>query len=169
MNDAVAVAVDLTPAQAAELLHAELSQASEALHAGELDAAFDGYVRALGLALQLGPAPTEQALTAVLQAGRTLVQRQQAMGLSTLGPAVVDLVNQVRRAGVLPHTAVMDAWATVSADVGSLIGQVGLALVLPHDHRAGMARSARARAATLDDATGALFDLAGWLEDTLAE
>jgi hypothetical protein len=167
MSDAVTV--DLTPAQAAELLHVELNQASETLHAGKLDAAFDGYVRALGLALQLGPAPTEQALTAILQAGRTLVQRQQAKGLSTLGPAVVDLVNQVRRADVLPHTAVMAAWATISADLGSLIGQAGLAQELPHDHRAGMARSARARAMALDDATGALFDLAGWLEDILTE
>lgn len=160
--------VDLTVGQAATLVGRELTRAGEALGKDKLEPALDSYVRALGLALQLGPAPTEQVLIAVLQAASSLAPQQTRRSLSELGPALVGLVGQVREAGALPPTAVMEAWATVSADLGSLIGQVGLALDIAPDHREGMLDNVRARAAALDSATGALFDLAGWLEGIVA-
>jgi hypothetical protein len=58
----------------------------------------------------------------------------------------------------------MEAWAMVAADVGALIGQVGLALMIAPDHRAEMMQNARTRAALLDEATGNLFALASWLD-----
>jgi hypothetical protein len=160
-----ATAVDLTPAEAAELLHHELSRASQSLQARDLDEGFDAYVRALGLALQLGPVPTGEALAAILLDTQRLVRSGQEEGLSALGPAVVDLVARVREAGALPRTAAMDAWAALSSSIGTLIGQLGLALEIPADHRADMVENLRVRAVALDDATGGLFDLAVWVEE----
>lgn len=156
--------IDLAPTEAARRIQSELEQASDALHVDDLGTALDGYVRALGLALQLGPALIERVLVAVLDAAQELAGWKHAEGLSALGPALVDLVAQVRRAGALPPTSVMDAWATVASDLGALIGQVGLALAITPDHREEMMENARARAALLDDATGKLFALTRWLD-----
>jgi hypothetical protein len=156
--------IELTPAEATAQVHQELSRASRRLQTGELEPALDAYTRALGLALQLGPAPTEKVLLATLDAAHGLARGQDADGLSALGPALVNLVAQVRDAGALPPTAVMDAWASVAADVGALIGQVGLALAIGPDHRRGMMNNARLRAALLDDATGGLFTLTSWID-----
>jgi hypothetical protein len=166
--------IDLTPAQAAEHIQAELACAGQALalegpasgplDAQDLDTALDAYVRALGLALQLGPAPAEEVLQAVVHAAQLLGQRGDAAALSALGPALVDLVAQVRTAGALPPTAIMEAWATVAADLGTLVGQVGLALALPPERQTGMMDKARARAVLLDDATRALFSLTPWID-----
>jgi len=156
--------LDLTPVEAASFLRRQLAQAAEALQHGDPDAALDGYLPALGLALQLGPEPVEQALLAILQAAQWLAQQGNDQALSTLGPAVVHMVAQVHDAGVLPATAVMDAWATVAADVGPLIGQVGLALALPPERRSAMLQNARIRARLLDDATGHHFALTTWLD-----
>jgi hypothetical protein len=168
-------AVDLNTAEAADLLHSELTQAEDSLRAQDLDAAVDNYVRALGLALQLGPAPTEQALVAILGTARELAGQHHAVGrpsasaaLSALGPALVGLVAQVCDAGVLPATSVMEAWAIISSEIGALIGQLGLALALPADHRTGMLDNARTRAALLDGATNGIFTLTAWLEEIQA-
>jgi hypothetical protein len=155
--------VDLTPPEAAAWIDEELAQAHQDLAGGDVDAALDSHVRALGLALQLGPAPTEQVLVAVLETARTLALDGNTRGLSALGPTLVKLVDQVRAAGVLPPTAVMEAWAAVSAEIGALIGQIGLALSLPPDRRSGMLDNARVRAAHLDDATRHLLGLGPWL------
>jgi hypothetical protein len=157
--------VNVTPVEAADLLRAELILASEALHSQNLDTASDHYVRALGLGLQLGPAPTEQALTVILQTAQKLAQWQDARGLSLLGPALIDLVAQVQEAGALPPTMIMEAWATIAADLGTLIGQIGLALTIPSDHRKAMLENARTRAVLLDDATGNLFALTAWVDE----
>jgi hypothetical protein len=156
--------VQVTAVGAADLIRTEVTRADEALAANDLDIALDAYVRALGLALQLGPAPTEQVLVAILQAAHTVGLQQDADSLSALGPAVVGLVAQVRTASALPPTAVMEAWATLASDLGALIGQVGLALSIPHDRRAGMMDNARARASLLDDATDGRFALAAWVD-----
>jgi hypothetical protein len=156
--------VDLTPVEAASLIQGDLARAHEALQLARLDSALDGYTRALGLALQLGPAPTEQVLIAALDAARQLARQQDADGLSSLGPALVDLVAQVRVAGVLPPTTIMEAWATVASDLGMLIGQVGLALAMPSNHGQAMLANARRRALLLEDATGNLFALTAWLD-----
>jgi hypothetical protein len=157
-------AVDLTPPEASAWIGSELAQASGALCAGDLDAALDGYIRALGLALQLGPAPTEQVLLAVLETANDLAHQQDASSLSALGPALVDLVDQVREAAVLPPTAIMGAWAAVAADLGALLGQLGLALSLPPDRRNNLLDTVWASAALLDDATDRLFSLTTWLD-----
>jgi hypothetical protein len=157
--------VEVTLDGAGSLLYEELEQAATALKSARFDAALDGYVAALGLALQLGPAATEKILHVTLAAGRELAKEGEADSLATLGPAMVTLVDQVRQAGVLPASPVMDAWATVAADLGALVGQIGLALTIPPRHRAAMLDTARARAALLDDATANLFALAAWLDD----
>jgi hypothetical protein len=157
--------IELTPVQASDWIQVELSLAAEALDSGNLDSALDAYVRALGLALQLGPAPTERALDAVLQSARTLARREDAAGLSALGPAMVGLTRQAREAGALPVTSVMEAWADVVDGLGALIGQVGLVVALPQDRRPGMLVSALDHARLLDDATGGLFGLAEWFEE----
>jgi hypothetical protein len=164
---------------AAGQLASELAQAAEAIAAatragpgvqaervtaGSTGAALDHYVRGLGLALQLGPAPAEQATRAILQGADSLARYQAVTALSALGPAMVDLVGQVRDAGALPSTPVMEAWAIVAGDIGALIGQVGLALSIEPSHRTGILANARAHAILLDDATGGLFDLRGWLD-----
>lgn len=159
-------AVELTPVEAAGLIDEGLAEAGRALRSHDLEAALDSYVRAMGLALQLGPAPSEQVLAAILQAARRLTRRQDTDGLSALGPALVELVTQVREAAALPRTAVMETWASFTSDLGALIGQLGLALAIPPDQRAGMMDHARTRAALLDDATDSHFALSAWLDET---
>jgi hypothetical protein len=156
--------VEATPTEAALIVHQELAEAAGALHAGHLDRALDGYIRALGLALQLGPAPAQEALTSILQAAHRLARQQDAKALSTLGPALIELVDQVGDADALPATPVMEAWSSVASDIGTLIGQVGLALTTPPHHRVGMLAAARSRATLLDTATNGLFDLTDWLD-----
>ena len=158
------VSIDLTPAEASEQIHKELEEASNAVEARDLDAALDGYVHALGLALQLGPALTEKVLSAALDAAKRWADQPDPRGLSALGPALVDLVRQVRRAGALPPTPIMDAWATVASDLGALIGQVGLALTIAPDSRSGLLENARTHALLLDEATGHLFALTLWID-----
>ena len=99
-------AIDLTPTEATARVHQSLDRASERLRIGDLEPALGAYARALGLALQLGPAPTEKVLLATLDAAHRLARRQNAEGLSALGPTLVGLVSQVRDTGALPPTAV---------------------------------------------------------------
>jgi hypothetical protein len=156
--------VELDASQAATLLHRTLLSATDALQTGDTDASFDGYIRALGLALQLGPAPTEVTLHAVRAAADQLTQEQDSKGLCTLGPALVNLVDEVRATGALPQTPTMDSWATVATALGILVGQVGLALAIPTERRSKMLRDARTRAIHLDDATGCRLSLGDWLD-----
>jgi hypothetical protein len=155
---------ELTPAEAADSILRELQCAGDGFERADLDSALDAYARALGLALQLGPAFTEQVLTAILDTARQLSHQRKAEALSALGPALVDLVAQVCEARALPATPAMQAWANVAYELGALIGQVGLALGLAPDHRDGMLDGARTRAALLDDATGNLFSLTPWID-----
>jgi hypothetical protein len=161
--------IDLTPAEAAQRIQKELERASDALRIDDLGTAFDGYVRALGLALQLGPALTERVLAAVLDAAQELAGWKHGEALSTLGPAMVELVGQVHVAGALPPTSVMEAWATIASNLGALIGQVGLVLAMLPAHREGMLKNARTHAVLLDDATGELFALTHWLDQLDAD
>lgn len=161
--------LDLTATEAAALVHRELEAAGMALEAADLEPALDAYVRALGLALQLGPAAAEEVLRAVLNGARDLAIRGDALGLATLGPAVAGLVDQVRDAGALPATPVMEAWATVAAGIGAFLGQWGVALSLPEDHRPPIRARLQAHAAILDAATGSLFRLAAWPEEQPGE
>lgn len=158
------VAIDLTPVEASEQIQTELEQANGAVKTQDLDAALDGYIRALGLALQLGPALTEKVLFAALDTARGFADLPDPGGLSALGPALVDLVRQVRQAGALPPTPIMDAWATVASDLGALIGQVGLALTIAPDNRESLIENARTHALLLDEATGNLFALTSWID-----
>jgi hypothetical protein len=153
----------LTAGEAVALLRSELAQAAEALNTPGSGLAVDGYVGALGLALQLGPAATEQVLWSLLSAARELAGRQDVVGLSTLGPALVAVVSGLREAEAMPPTNVMEAWATVVADVAAVIGEIGLALSVSPDRRQGMILSACTRAALLDDATRGRFNLVEWL------
>ena len=156
--------LDLTPAEAAGFLDRETKEAGAAWRAGAYDSAIDGYTRAMGLALQLGPAPAEQVLTAILHTTCDLESSEKAEALATIGPALVDLVHQVRRAGALPATRVMEAWAELTVDAGALIGQVGLAYSLPPERRREITTNARTRAALLDDASDGALDLGSWLD-----
>ncbi len=156
--------LELTPVGAASLLATELSLAEEALLEGKVDAALDGYVRAMGLALQLGPASTGQAVTCILHAAHILANQQDAASLSALGPALVGLISQMREAGAVPATAIMEAWAQFVESLGALIGQIGLALAIPSDRRGGMMDNARSHAALLDAATEGRFSLSMWLD-----
>ncbi len=156
--------LELTPVGAASLFETELSRAEEALLEGMVDSALDGYVRAMGLALQLGPAPTGQAVTFVLQAAHLFASQEDAASLAALGPALVGLISQMREAGAVPATAIMEAWAQFAESLGALIGQIGLALTLPSDHRSGMIANACSHAALLDDATDGRFSLTAWLD-----
>jgi hypothetical protein len=161
--------VHLAPAEASALIQGELERARECLDRGRREPALDGYVRALGLGLQLGPAATELVLTAVLDAARDLASRLDAQGLSALGPSLVDLVDRVVDTGVLPATPVMQAWATFAHDLCGLLGQVGLALAIPSRHRIGMLENARARAVALDESTNELFAVAEWIDALLLQ
>jgi hypothetical protein len=156
---------EATPSDAAALIHEELDGAVGAIAAKRFDAAVDSYVRALGLALQLGPAPTELVLAAVLEAAGDLAHLQEALFLSALGPALVNLVTRARQAGAIARTPVMEAWAMVAEDLGTLLGQVGLATELPAERRGGMMHNARVRAVLLDDATNGLFALSRWIDE----
>jgi hypothetical protein len=156
--------LDLTPARAARVLDRELASAGDAWRAGAFDSAVDGYARALGLALQLGPAAAEQVLAAIVHTTRGLESSEEAEALAMLGPALVDLVLQVRQAGALPTTRVMEAWAELTLDVGALIGQVGLACSLPPEHRREITTNAGTRATFLDDASHGALGLCAWLE-----
>jgi hypothetical protein len=154
--------LNLAPGQAVARIHREIADATEAIQAGQLDLALDCYVRSLGLALQLGPVPTQQVLIAVLSGVRALTNDGNTATLSIWGPALVELVARVRQAGALPPTAVMEAWATVASDLATILGQIGLASSLPPDRRAGLLDQARARILLLDDATNGFFDLLTW-------
>ena len=149
--------VELTASQATTLLQHTLVEAGQSLQAGHADAAFDRYVSSFGLALQLGPGPTEEACLAVLNAADHLARQQDSQGLCTLGPALVGLVDQVRAAGALPPTSIMNSWATVASELGTLAGQVGLALAIPPQRRSEIMGNARAHAILLDDATNGRF------------
>jgi hypothetical protein len=152
----------LTAWEAASLIRNELHAAAQALQAAELSPALDAFVRALGLALQLGPAPAEEVLRAILAGARDLARRGDSLALATLGPAVAGLVGQVRAAGALPANPAMEAWATVASEIGALIGGWGVALSLPAEHRPGLYAQLQDRAVLLDTATNSLFDLAAW-------
>jgi hypothetical protein len=156
--------VNLTPADAAALIHNQLLEAQSALERSDLECTLDSLVSALGLAVQLGPAASELVLSEVVAVARELARKDDASALSALGPSLVGLIQQVKEAGVLPPTSVMHAWAELASDLGALIGQVALALTVGSSHRAGMMGRARMRAALLDDATSGLFALTGWLD-----
>ena len=157
--------IDLAPDQAAALLRGQVAQAAKMLQTGCLDAALDRYTCALGLGLQLGPAPTQEVLIAVVDTARSLTHKQDVHSLSALGPALVALVDQVRDASVLPATAVMEAWAFVATDVATLIGQLGVALELAPERRGDLIDNLRIRATLLDNATDGRFALSTWIDD----
>lgn len=156
--------IELTPVEAARLIEQELSAATESLRASHGDTAQDRFVSALGIALQLGPVPVETVLWRLMRAIRELSPPADSEILSTLGPALIHLVGQVRSSGALPSSRVMEAWATVASDVGTIIGQVGLALSMEPDRRTGMMANARIRAVALDEATGIRFAMADWID-----
>jgi hypothetical protein len=156
--------IELTPLEAAGLIEHNLHAAEECLQSSQMDGIQDELVSALGLALQLGPAAVESVLLYVMHAVGEPELHKDSEALSSLGPALIDLVSQVRSAGALPATRIMEAWAIVAADVATIIGQVGLALSITPEHRQGMMANARIRAATLDEATGARFALTDWID-----
>ncbi len=157
--------IELSAPQASEQIWQALQRTHLALRSRNLEAALDELVSALGLALQLGPAATEMVLAEAVAAARELARRRDANALSALGPALVGLSLQVREAGVLPKTPVMEAWALVVSGLGALLGELGLILSIARDHRSGMMVNASVRAASLDDATGGLFGLGDWLDE----
>lgn len=159
--------VHLAPAEASALVQSELERARQNLQGDRLELALDGYVRALGLGLQLGPAATEAVLAGVAETARGLADRQDGEALSALGPALIELVDSVVDSGVLPDTPVMRAWAAFAADFSALVGQVGLALSIPPHHRIAMLENARVRALTLDASTTQLLALAEWIDGLL--
>jgi hypothetical protein len=161
--------IDLAPDQAAALLREEVAQAAKMLQTGSLDAALDSYTRALGLGLQLGPASTQEVLTVIVDTARSLARQQDTLGLSALGPALVALVGQVRDAGVLPATPVMEAWAIIATDVATLIGHLGVALELAPERHGSMIDNLRMWATLLDNATDGRFALATWIDDLGSE
>jgi hypothetical protein len=61
----------------------------------------------------------------------------------------------------------MNTWATVVSEVGTLAGQIGLALAIPPERRSEILGSARTRAQLMDDATSGRFELAEWIERIL--
>lgn len=156
--------IELTPVEAARLIEHDLRAAEECLRGSQMDAAQDNLVSALGLALQLGPVPVNRVLLSVMQTIREPALCTDSETLSTLGPALVHVVNQVQDAPALPSTRVMEAWATIASDVATIIGQVGLALSLESESRKGMMANARVRAAALDQATGTRFAMTDWID-----
>jgi hypothetical protein len=162
MNDSQTV--DLTLQEAADLIRSELAAASKAFQAAEAEGGVAACTCALGLALQLGPEPTRQVLLSILEEAQTLARQDAAHALSSLGPAIFRLVRQVRDAQALPGDAAMIAWASVGEELGTLLGQVGLALTIAPEGRSGMVAAAMTRAEGLDEATSSIFDLHGWLE-----
>jgi len=156
--------IELSPIEASELIQHELQEAHHAFHTEDLESALDRFVKALGLALQLGPLATERALAEVVAAAREMARQQNANALSALGPALVGLTNQVHKEAALPPTEVMEAWAAVASGLGTIFGQLGLALTMAPDHRSGMMTYTHTRSILLDDATGNLFGLADWID-----
>jgi hypothetical protein len=156
--------VELTPEEAATLIHNELARASAAFRAGNQETGLSACTSALGLGLQLGPSPAGQILLSLLEEAHSLALRREAATLSALGPALIRLVADVRNAGALAPDSSMVAWANVAEEVGALVGQVGLVLTVEPQGRAGMLAAARRRAERLDEAMRDLFDLVGWLE-----
>lgn len=156
--------IDLTAVEAERLLSRELHAARDSLLSSQLDVAQDKFVSALGLALQLSPAPVERVLLYVMHTIRESALRSDSETLSTFGPALVHVVSQVRDFGALPSSRVMEAWATVASDMGTIIGQVGVALAIESDRCKGMMANARIRAAALDEATGTRFAVAAWID-----
>jgi hypothetical protein len=152
--------VELTPDGAARLLLDELALAAAAGASGNVDAALDAYVRALGLALQLGPTAAARTLFALLDGAREM----DPAGLSALGPAVVRLVDQVQEAGALPDNPVMASWARATAYCGTLIGLLGVAGAMPARERQPMVEKVRTSAAGLDEDTENLFDFTAWVD-----
>lgn len=161
--------IDLPLVEAARLLEGELLAASENLRTAQIGAAQDKLVSALGLALQLGPAPVNRVLLYVMQAVPEFALSPGPETLSILGPALVQVVGQVQEAGALPPSRAMEAWATVASDVGTIIGQVGLALTMKADRRQGMMANARLRAFALDEATGSRFAMTDWIDHVSGE
>lgn len=159
--------IDATPAEASVLIKDQLLEARRAFHHCDLAVALDKFVNALGLALQLGSAASQSVLVVVMDVAREMACRGDAEALSALGPALVGLADQVHEADALP-TVVMEAWAQLASALGALIGQLGLSLTLPADHRAGMMAHTRARATLLDDSTGNLFALTDWIDQVAA-
>jgi hypothetical protein len=156
--------VNVTPAEATALVRRQLLEAQSALERSKIESALDSLISALGLALQLGPAASELVLSEVVAVTQELAHKDDADSLSTLGPALVGLIQQMKVAGALPPTSVMHAWAELASDLGALIGQIGLALIVGGSHRAGMMGNAHMRAALLDDATEHRFALTSWLD-----
>lgn len=161
--------VELSATEASQRIWQELQQAQNALQSDDLETALDRFVRAMGLALQLGPAASERVLAETVAAARVMTRQQNANALSALGPTLVGLTNQVREAGALPDTAVMEAWAAVAIGLGKLYSQLGLALAIAPSRRSGMIADASTRALLLDDATGNLFGLTIWLNELALE
>ena len=158
--------IELSPAAAAKWIQDRLAQAETSLGGNDVEGALDAYVQTLSLALQLGPAATEQVLSAILDGAAGLVRHQDADGLSAMGPALVGLTGQMREAKALPQSTVMRAWASIVDGIGALISQLGLALTLalPPERRGDMLDNVRAHAALLDDATSNVFGLTSWIE-----
>lgn len=157
--------VELSAAEASEQIRQALQRANLAFQSRDVERTLDEFVGALGLALQLGPAPTERVLAEAVASAREMARQQDTDALSALGPALVGLSNQVHETGALPKTAVMEAWAAVASDLGTLFGQLGLALTIAADCRSNMMASASTRALLLDDATGYLFGLADLVDE----
>ena len=157
--------IELDATEASEQIGQTLRQSHHALQSGDLESALDGFVSALGLALQLGPAATAKVLVEAISAAREMARQQDADALSALGPELVALINQVRDADALPGTMVMEAWAVVASGLGALLGELGLILSIAPSRRSRMMANASARAAHLDDATDNLFSLGDWLDE----
>jgi len=79
--------IELSPAEASELIQHELQEAHHAFHTADLESALDRFVSALGLALQLGPAVIERVLTEVMAAAREMARQQNANSGYDLWPA----------------------------------------------------------------------------------
>ncbi|NIV32411.1 MAG: hypothetical protein GWN58_24110 [Anaerolineae bacterium] len=157
--------VELFATEASTQIRQALQKARSALLSNDRETMLDSLVSALGLALQLGPAATERALAEVMAAARELARQRDADALSTLGPALVALIDQVREARALPSTAVMEAWAAVASGLGALFGELGLVLAIAPDSRLGMMTNAALRARFLDGVTDDRFEIAGWLDE----
>ena len=157
--------VELSAFEASERIQHTLQQARNALYRNDLNATLDGLIGALGLALQLGPSATARVLTEIGTVAGEMARQRDATGLSALGPAVIELVSQVREAEALPNTKIMEAWAEVTSDLGALFGEIGLVMAIAPSRRSDLMANAAIRARLLDDATGNTFELVNWLEE----
>jgi hypothetical protein len=161
--------IEMSPNEASELIRQDLREARHDFQTANLESALDRFVRALGLALQLGPAATERVLAAVMATAREMAKQRNANALSALGPSLVGLTTQVREEAALCPTAAMEAWSAVISGVGTLLGQLGLALTIAPDHRSAMMTHTHTHARILDDATGNRFGLADWIDQISAD